>query len=89
MVQTKKILPVVARMIAQADQLFVDVVGPIGFELAETAFQKWLSEGKTGPSGLRRYLLALSEHLDGAEQRNAFLVNAERALLQLQLGSGF
>lgn len=76
-------------MIAQVDQLFVEFVGPIGFELAEVAFKKWLGEGKTGPSGLRRYLVALSEHLDDVEQRKGFLLKAERALLQLQLGSSF
>lgn len=86
MEKAKKILPVVARMVAQADGLFVESVGPIGFELAEIAFRKWLGEGKTGPSGVRRYLLALSEHLDDLEQRKAFLLKSERLLLQLQLG---
>jgi hypothetical protein len=86
MEKTKKILPLVARMVAQADELFVECVGPIGFELAEAAFKKWLVEGKTGPSGLRRYLVALSEHLEDLEQRKAFVLKAERVLLQLQLG---
>lgn len=86
MENTRKILPLVASMVAQADELFVGLVGPIGFELAEAAFKKWSAEGKTGPSGMRRYLVALSEQLDDVDQRKAFLGKAERLLLQLQSG---
>jgi hypothetical protein len=82
----RKILPLVASMVAQSDELFVALVGPIGYELAEVAFKKWSAEGKTGPSGLRRYVVALSEQLDDVEQRKTFLVRAERLLLQLQSG---
>ena len=86
MEKTKKVIPLVAKMIAQSDQLFVGVIGPIGLELAEGVFKKWLAEGKTGPSGLRRYVIALSEQLDDVEQRKTFLARAERLLLQLQSG---
>lgn len=88
MEKTRKILPLVAQMIAQLDALFVEFVGPIGFELADVALKKWLDEGKTGPSALRRYSQALSEHLDSPNDRKEFLAKAERLLLQLQLGFG-
>jgi hypothetical protein len=86
--KTRKIMPLVAQMIAQLDALFVEFVGPIGFELAGVALKKWLDEGKTGPSALRRYAQALSEQLDNPSERKEFLVKAERLLLQLQSGLG-
>ena len=87
--KTRKIMPLVAQMIAQLDALFVEFVGPIGFELAGVALNKWLDEGKTGPSALRRYAQALSEQLDNPSERKEFLVKAERLLLQLQSGLSF
>lgn len=87
--KTRKIMPMVAQMIAQLDALFVELVGPIGFELAGVALNKWLDEGKTGPSALRRYAQALSEQLDNPSERKEFLAKAERLLLQLQSGLSF
>jgi hypothetical protein len=89
MEKTKKIMPLVAQMIAQLDGLFVEFVGPIGIELAGAALIKWLSEGKTGPSGLRRYAQALGEQLESPSERKEFLIKAERLLLQLQSGLHF
>lgn len=86
MEKKRKIMPLVAQMIAQLDALFVEFVGPIGFELAGVALRKWLDEGKVGPSALRRYTQALGEQLDNPNDRKEFLVKAERLLLQLQLG---
>mgnify|MGYP003454042631 CR=1 FL=1 len=88
MVKTRKIMPLVAQVIAQLDALFVEYVGPIGFELASVALNKWLDEGKTGPSALRRYTQTLGEQLDNPNDRKEFLVKAERLLLQLQSGLG-
>ena len=89
MEKPKKIMPLVVQMIAQLDALFVEFVGPIGIELASAALHKWLAEGKTGPSALRRYAQALSEQLDSPSERKEFLVKAERLLLQLQSGLSF
>ncbi len=86
MEKTRKILPLVAQTIAQLDALFVEFVGPIGFELAGAVLKKWLDEGKTGPSALRRYAQALGEQLDSPNERKEFLAKAERLLLQLQSG---
>lgn len=86
MVKTKKLLPLVAQMIAQMDALLVEFVGPIGFELAAVALQQWLAEGKTGPSALRRYAQALGEQLDNLNDRKEFMAKSERLLLQLQSG---
>ena len=82
-------MPVVARMVVQLDALFVETVGPIGVELAGAALKKWLDEGKTGPSALRRYVQALGEQLDNSDDRKAFLEKAERLLLQPQSGLSF
>ena len=79
-------MPLVAKMIAQLDALFVEFVGPIGFELAGLVLNKWLDEGKAGPSALRRYAHALSEQLESPNDRKEFLAKAERLLLQLQSG---
>lgn len=86
MEKTKKIMPLVVQMIAQLDALFVESVGPIGVELAGIALKKWVAEGKTGPSALRRYTQALSEQLDSPNERKEFLAKADRLLLQLQAG---
>jgi hypothetical protein len=89
MEKTKKIMPLVAQMIGQLDGLFMEFVGPIGLELAGAVLDKWLGEGKTGPSALRRYAQALSEQLESPSERKEFIIKAERLLLQLQSGLRF
>lgn len=81
-----KLLPVVRRVIEQLDQLFVEYFGKLGKTLAQDVFKQWLIAGKTGPSGLRHYVFALSTQLDDPDVRGEFTERAERLLLHLQSG---
>lgn len=81
-----KLLPVVRRVIEQLDQLFIEYFGKLGKALAHDVFKQWLIAGKTGPSGLRHYVFALSTQLDDPALRSKFTERAERLLLHLQSG---
>ncbi len=80
------LLPVVRRVIEQLDQLFIDHFGLLGKGLVKDVFKQWLQAGKTGPSGLRHYVYALSVQLDNPAVRKDFIERAERLLLHLQSG---
>jgi hypothetical protein len=80
------LLPVVRRVIEQLDQLFLRHFGLLGKSLVDDVFAQWLRSGKTGPSGLRHYVYALSMQLDGSDKRNEFVEHADRLLLNLQSG---
>jgi hypothetical protein len=78
-----KVLPLVAKqVILQLNEMFIEIVGPIGQELAEDIFEQWVLAGKFGPAAIRHYAEALSEQLDIAADRQAFLQKAEKLLLQ-------
>ncbi len=79
----KKLLPVVQRMVVQLDQLFVEFVGPVGPELVGDVFAHWLVSGKTGPSGLLRYIESLAQHLDNPGERARFSARASEILARL------
>ncbi|MEN0035710.1 MAG: hypothetical protein AAGC78_01525 [Cellvibrio sp.] len=81
-----KLLPVVRRVIEQLDQLFVGYFGKQGNSLAHEVFKQWIRAGKTGPSGLRRYVYSLGTQLDDPQVRTEFTERAERMLLHLQSG---
>ncbi len=81
-----KLLPVVRRVIEQLNQLFVDHFGLLGKSLTDEVFQNWLHAGKTGPSGLRHYVYALSVQLEEPSVRKDFIERSERLLLHLQSG---
>lgn len=80
------LLPVVRRVIEQLDQLFISHFGSLGKSLVDDVFTQWLRSGKTGPSGLRHYVYALSIQLDNPDQRIEFVEQADRVLLNLQSG---
>lgn len=80
------LLPVVRRVIEQLNQLFIEHFGLLGKGLTEELFKQWLQAGKTGPSGLRHYVYALSMQLDDPAVRKVFIERAERLLLHLQSG---
>jgi hypothetical protein len=81
--QGKSLLPVVERMLNQITQLFVEFVGPIGFELADDAFQEWLQSGKTGPSGLNRFVAELAKSIENSAERARFMERTEQLLAKL------
>jgi hypothetical protein len=66
--------------------LFIDDFGVLGKSLTDDVFRNWLQAGKTGPSGLRHYVYALSVQLDDPALRKDFIERAERLLLHLQSG---
>lgn len=80
------LLPVVRRVIEQLNLLFIDDFGVLGKSLTDDVFRNWLQAGKTGPSGLRHYVYALSVQLDDPALRKDFIERAERLLLHLQSG---
>lgn len=81
--QKKMLLPVVERMVVRLDQLFVEFVGPVGPELVGEVFAHWLGSGKTGPSGLLRYIESLAQHLDNPGERARFSARAREILARL------
>ncbi|WP_323813934.1 hypothetical protein [Cellvibrio sp. NN19] len=81
-----KLLPVVRRVIEQLNLLFIDHFGVLGKGLVDDVFKQWLLAGKTGPSGLRRYVSALGMQLQDARVRDDFTERADRLLLHLQSG---
>lgn len=81
-----KLLPVVRRVIEQLNLLFIDHFGALGKGLVEDVYKQWLLAGKTGPSGLRRYVSALGMQLQDASVREDFTERADRLLLHLQSG---
>lgn len=81
-----KLLPVVRRVIEQLNLLFIDHFGVLGKGLVDDVFKQWLLAGKTGPSGLRRYVSALGMQLQDTRVRDDFTERADRLLLHLQSG---
>ncbi len=72
----KKTLPIVDRMRANIDKLFVQYVGPIGTELAEEHYEDWLRQGNVGPLGLKKYIAMLSRDVPHARKQAEFVVKA-------------
>jgi len=76
-------LPVISRICADIDQVFVVEVGPFGRQLAEDARVAWLATGnKTKPSDVERYVALLARHIADAERRDAF-TNEARACIHV------
>jgi hypothetical protein len=70
-------LPVLLRICAAIDQLFVIEVGPFGARLAEDARAAWLATGnKTKPSDVQEYVALLATNIDDRESRDAFVTEA-------------
>lgn len=79
----KMLLPVVRRMVAQLDQLFVEFAGPVAPELVGEVFAYWLISGKTGPSGLSRYIEGLAQILDNPADQVRFTARARDIVARL------
>jgi hypothetical protein len=76
-------LPVILRICADIDRLFVVEVGPFGRELAEDARAAWLATGnKIKPSDVEEYVGLLAQHIADTERRDAFVSEA-RACIHL------
>jgi hypothetical protein len=70
-------LPVLLRICAAIDRLFVVEVGPFGTRLAEDARAAWLATGnKNKPSDVEEYVALLAASIEDREQRDAFVAEA-------------
>jgi len=78
-----KKLPAATRLLlSQLNELFVEFVGPIGRDLADDVFAAWVEDGKINAAAIRHYVRALSNYLEVASEKQAFLQRAEKLLLQ-------
>jgi len=70
-------LPVLLRICAAIDRLFIVEVGPFGAQLAEDARAAWLATGnKNRPSDVEQYVALLAENIEDRERREAFVQDA-------------
>ena len=76
-------LPVLLRICAAIDRLFVIEVGPFGMSLAEDARAAWLATGnKNKPADVDEYVALLAANIGDRKQREAFVADA-RACIRL------
>jgi hypothetical protein len=74
-------LPVILRICADIDGLFVVEVGPFGRQLAEDARAAWLATGnKIKPSDVEEYVALLARHIADDERREAFVSEARNCI---------
>lgn len=66
------VLPVVAQMCDEIGRRFARYVGPIGKEICAEVFEEWAQTGKTGPSGVTRFIEMLAENIPDERQRAKF-----------------
>jgi hypothetical protein len=70
-------LPVLLRICAAIDQLFIVEVGPFGKEIAEDARAAWLETGnKNRPSDVEQYVVLLAQNIAEPERREGFVQEA-------------
>jgi hypothetical protein len=81
MASTHRALPVLLRICALIDQLFIVEVGPFGQQLAADARAAWLETGnKLRPADVEPYVDLLAQHIDDPEQRDAFAQDARECI---------
>ena len=77
MAMTHRPLPVLLRICAAIDRLFIVEVGPFGAQLAEDARGAWLATGnKNRPADVEQYVELLAQHIEDPERREAFIQEA-------------
>lgn len=75
-----RVMPVVARIRDQIDQVFARYVGPIAAELGREEFEHWRAEGQVGPTALHRYIARLARYVSDEASRRAFINDATRCI---------
>jgi len=81
MTPVHRALPVLLRMCATIDRLFVVEVGPFGAQLAQDARDVWLSTGnRSRPADVEKYVALLAQHIDNGERRAAFVADARKCI---------
>jgi hypothetical protein len=74
-------LPVLLRICADIDRLFVVEVGPFGRQLADDARAAWLATGNTvKQSDLEEDVALLARHIADTERREAFSSEARACI---------
>jgi hypothetical protein len=83
MAATHRALPMLLRICAAIDQLFIVEVGPFGQQLAADARAAWLETGnKLRPADVEQYVALLAQNIDDPERHDAFVTDA-RACIRL------
>ena len=78
---THRALPILLRICANIDRLFVIEVGPFGAQLAQDARTTWLASGnKVRPADVEQYVALLAEHIGDPERREAFIDEARQCI---------
>ena len=81
MASTHRALPVLLRICAVIDQLFIVEVGPFGQQLAEDARTEWLATGnRLRPADVEQYVGLLAQHIEDPERRDAFVRDAKECI---------
>jgi hypothetical protein len=74
-------LPVLLRICAAIDRLFILEVGSLGAKLAEQARVAWLATGnKNRPSDVEHYIALLAQHIKDGERREEFVEEAKACI---------
>ena len=69
--------PLLLRICAAIDHLFIEEVGPKGAKLVEEARKSWLARGNRGrPSDAQSYVHMLAQHIRDPERREDFVEEA-------------
>jgi hypothetical protein len=81
MATVHRVLPMLLRMCAAIDQLFVVEVGPFGRQLAEDVRELWLESGnKVRPADVEQYVALLARHIEDPERRAEFVTEAKACI---------
>jgi hypothetical protein len=76
---THRMLPLLARMSAGVDEIFVEYVGPFGELLIGEARSAWLRSGnKMHSSDIESYIALLAREIDDAARRAQFVLRAHQ-----------
>ena len=77
----RRVLPVLLRICADIDSLFIVEVGPFGKDLAEDARAAWLDGGnKTKPADATQYVTLLAQNIADPARREAFTREASQCI---------
>jgi hypothetical protein len=70
--------PVLLRICAAIDRMFLLEVGPLGAKRVEQARVAWLATGnKNRPSDVEQYIGLLAQHIEDGERREEFIEEAK------------
>jgi hypothetical protein len=70
--------PLLLRICAAIDRLFVEEVGPKGAKLVEEARESWLARGnRSRPADAQKYVHMLAQHIRDPERREDFVEEAK------------